>query len=212
MKKTGYRIMILLVLLCMMSVWPFGLIQSEKICSSGDTEEYAHTRVLAAGSVIRQKFTAQESRLREVSFTFALGTVMYDDTSIEFELASVSGKVLVKKDFSAAQLKENPQCTVSVNKWIHKGKQYSFTLKVKGNRTSDIYLLETPLVQNFAPGNCGLLQNGQTLQGQSYAKYVYGRPLNGRNVIFIWAFIGTIGFSVAEIFANRKKEVPSILS
>lgn len=200
MKKTGCRITIAVMIICMILVWPLGLLHGEQKYASGTAVPTVCTKVLTTDGTVRQEFTAQGTKLRTLSFYLSAGTVVHQDTVMELELNDEKGTAILKKTFTASQLEDSPQCIVTVNRKIKKGKIYSFTLRVRGSRTSDLYLNITPDKRDFAPGECRLMQNGKLLRGQARAEYVYDTLPDFQGVLLIWSILGMIGFSIAELF------------
>ena len=205
LRKVLCLLVLAVMLAAMLCIWPFELIRRDQDLHSGDTEAYSQTELLTPGTVVRQEFIAQESRLQKLSFSFSLGQNLYPDTTVTFELLSPGGKVLTQQVITMAQLQKSNYCTVDCQKWIHKGQTYSYTLTVAGPGSSELYLLCTPGQSNFAPGNTQLLQNDQVLPGQAYNSYIYGMPLNYKNVIFEWAAVCTIGLCLLSVCLKKQR-------
>lgn len=192
MKKIVSLLIIVFAFILCLCVFPLNLLRMEQTLSSGDTEPYATTPVLNPGVVCMQGFIAQESYLKELSFAFSPIDVLPEDTTVLFELADSSGKVLVSKTYTAEDIMTESYCTVAINKWLKKGDIYAYTLTVSGSSGNHLALYTTPNLANYAAGNINLSLNGVPLEGQAYNLYLYTQPLSKRNILCTWAFLWTI--------------------
>ena len=131
-KKTVARNMIvLLTLAVMLCVWPLCLVRRPTMLSSNMAAPYLSTeQYLRADAPFVQTFTAQTSRLDAIEFAINYDGTLPAGGALIFELTDSKGNVVTNRQVAFEELECFKFYLVSVNQWVEKGEEYTFSLAV----------------------------------------------------------------------------------
>ena len=184
---------------------------SEKIRASSQLSSSPQLNIVYentddAGSELKQTFVAQTGYLSEIAFDIAFPGEKPDTGSLIFRIQEEGEhpKVLMETQLALETVNHSAFTSVSVDKWLKKGKLYSYTIIPQEGTEAAFQAVYTVRPEDASAGNQTLYFDGKTIAGQAVTKYVYGFPLNWRNVICLWAFIAMIGLILIYIFADRE--------
>jgi hypothetical protein len=174
----------------------------------GDThsgnDDHQFTTELAY-STLRQYFVAQESYLFKLSITLDF-TESSQDTSFLFYLYDENDAVLTEKTLQISALNSHTYYDIAIDKWLHKGHTYSYQL-VFQDTSAPVWGIFTNSVENNNPNNLYLIWNEDTqIAGQALSRYIWGLPLNWKNVLCWWGFILTISSAIGAYLMRRQND------
>lgn len=204
MKKAKKLFIVIIMAILGICVFPLCLVRK-------DTDIYPALNIVYentddAGSELKQTFVAQTGYLSEIAFDIAFPGEKPDTGSLIFRIQEEGEhpKVLMETQLALETVNHSAFTSVSVDKWLKKGKLYSYTIIPQEGTEAAFQAVYTVRPEDASAGNQTLYFDGKTIAGQAVTKYVYGFPLNWRNVICLWAFIAMIGLILIYIFADRQ--------
>jgi 4-amino-4-deoxy-L-arabinose transferase and related glycosyltransferases of PMT family len=91
---------------------------------------------------------------------------------------------------------------MTMGEYIRKGELYS--IKIAGSKKDRITFaaIYTMDEGDAALGSQMLYLDGKLVEGQAVCAYIYEFPLNWKNVLCIWMFIGIIGLMLTEVLTG----------
>ena len=205
MKKAPKLFIVIIMAILGICVFPLCLVRKNAdICSNLNGAVYENTNY--TGNELKQTFVAQTEYLSEIAFDIAFPDVKPDTGSLIFCIKEEGEhpKVLMETQLSLETVNSLAFTSVSVDKWLKKGKLYSYTIIPHEGTDAAFQAVYTVREEDASAGNQTLYFDGKIIDGQAVTKYVYGFPLNWRNVICLWAFIAMIGLMLINVFADRQ--------
>lgn len=201
MKKfSQIGIVILTIILCA-CVFPLYLIRKDANVDSRLDVIYEFSEI---GGVIEQSFIAQTGYLSELAFDIAFSDGKPESGALVVQIKEVDNdnKLIAEEIIPIQNVNDSAFSYVDIHKWLKKDTLYSYTimpqegtdLKFKVAYTSD---------EDSAKGNQTLYVDNTPISGQAVTRYVYGFPLNAKNVICLWGFICLVGFMLLETVAQK---------
>ena len=202
MKKiTGWIVTILMIVACL-CVWPFSLVRKAEILYPNLEGSYAATETIAEGTGLAQKFIAQTSYLESMAIDLQFAETR-ENGGIIFQIQDQAGKVIFEKELFFADINNGSFTDITIEKWVKKGDTYSYHILVEEEYEGILWGICTTLPEDASPGNVELSCNGALVDGQLVTKYVYRFPLNIKNVLCLWGFIGALGFAVLRLLGGE---------
>lgn len=199
------KIILLVMAGLMLFVWPFCGVRREEEQRSGDAS-HELTEEMKPGSRLTQTFRAAESVLKGLDFALAFQESLPREGSLFFRLSDEKGHLVHEERISYEQLENYTYFTVKVDKRLRKNAVYQYELlneDIQSNLPRAIYTVEQ---QMHAAPNCGLTLDEVQVAGEALTRYHWMAPLNYKNVLSIWAFLGIAGFTLFEAAGNGRKK------
>lgn len=84
------------------------------------------------------------------------------------------------------------------------GGYYVYSIEVENDSDAVFQTIYTLNSEDATPGNLELLFEGESVIGQSLTRFVYGFPLNYKNVICLWGFIWMISLILLELVNGNR--------
>lgn len=151
---------------------------------------------------VKQIFEAQTGYLSRIAFDLDFSGGEPAGDGITFCLwEEGKGKVLVEKYIPMEDVKVSEYTYVTVGKFLKKGEAYSYTVTLDSGDSAGFRVVYTADAEG-APGSRALYLDGEVADGQAVTRYVYGFPLNYKNVICLWGFVLMTGFLLLETVAG----------
>lgn len=205
MKKAAETVVILCMIALLLCVFPVSLVRKNKNIDPAMNGSIVVTDFQVWD--LKQTFVAQTDFLEEIAFDVVLLEWGGANASTEENLLirlrdEKTQKILVEKRMSIQDIQDGAYTYVQIKKWVRKGRLYSISVMAEGPEGfAAVYITEDAEASLGSPILCF---EGEPVEGQAMIRYVYGFPLNIKNVLCLWAFILTVGLSVLEILTNRK--------
>lgn len=204
-------IVICMVVLCL-CVYPFCLVRRDTDVDPSIGIEYAVTQ--EAGNKLVQTFVAQEAYLSELVFdiNFPEGIPEQGTLLVRIYEADEQDKVIFEKTLTMQEVGDSRFTYVTVKKWLKKNELYAYALSYTGEKSAVFQAVYTENAKDSTPGNQHLFLEEQLVEGQAVTRYVYGYPLNFKNVLCIWAFLIACGLILLELFTGEQPSSGNKLS
>lgn len=201
-KKTAVRnLIVLMTLALMLCVWPLCLVRRTTMLSSNISMPYLSTeQYLRADAPLAQTFTAQTSRLEAIEFAVDYDGALPEDGAFVFELCDSKGNVITNREVGFAEIDSFHFYPVSINQWINKGEEYTFSISVAEDYDNLLRGVYTVATEPCAAGNQSLYLGEEKLDGYALTRYSYGFPFNIKNIGCIWAFLITCSILLSRLF------------
>lgn len=202
-KRTWSMLILLFTVALCACVFPMNLIRKNENMDSSMNGQYEMT---VPGKELIQVFQAQTAYLSEIGFDIYFPGEVPEDGNLIFTFRSEgeSTKVIYETSVALTDVSNGAFTYVPVNKWISRGKYYSYTITPEDGTDVLFQAICTYDPADAAPGSHELFFQGDSVNGQVVTRYVYGVPLNYKNVICIWAFIWTICLILLELVNGKE--------
>lgn len=178
-------------------VYPLCLMRRDINIDAAPQGPYIETE--SEAQELRQFFVAQSSYLSELDFDIVFPDGKPDTGELTITIMDGDGKVVVEKAVPLSNVNDGAYTPVSVGKWIKKGSLYSYVVS-GGVIFRAVY---APDGESDAAGSGALYFDGELIEGKAVARYVYGFPLNVKNIICLWAFLWMLCFILTGWFGDR---------
>lgn len=201
-KKTGAVLIILIMLLCMGSIWPLQFVRKDTTYQTESINYISSREQWGVRGQIQQYFIAQESILKQIAFALDFEG---DGCDVLFRVEKEDGTVLTEQEIHLTAEEDDRFHDVILNVKLKKGNLYCFSVEMQeGAETGILY---TANGESTALGNDELWLDGEYCDGQAVSSYTYGKPLNMINILCLWAVILMLGlpaiFSLLEIKESK---------
>ena len=193
-------VIIALCVIAMGCIWPFCIFRRNMNVDAVAESDWRTTdEIIESGEPLEQFFIARTSRLQYIAFVVeTVGTFSEDDV-LMFELVNANGEIIANKAIPVTEIESYKYCYVPVNKWLRKGKEYSFRLSVDSCLNGEVRGMYAEIPGNSTTEATGLAIGEMQLTGETQTRYGYGFPMNIKNTICIWAFFLTIGLTISNV-------------
>lgn len=203
------KILITGMVIACICVCPLNLIRKESTLYPTLDLEYG----ISDGSVqeLEQTFVAQTGYLSEIAFDIKFPVQKPEDGILSVSLCRIDGdkrRVITEKNISLQDVNNGAFTEVEIEKYIRKGKVYSVKITGDEKDKTGFAAIYTIKEEDSAPGSQVLYLDGKETEGQAVCAYAYKFPLNWKNVLCLWMFVGIVGFMLIEtlcgdIFSER---------
>ncbi len=197
--KQIFKITVMLLCLTMMlCIWPFCLVRKEAAFhgNTGGTIEET-TQNITHATPYSQTFIAQESKLENIIFILGWNVDQLPaEGCLQFELFDSENKSILSRTVDFEDVVRYGFTTVPVDKWIHKGEEYTFRVSVNEEYDNLFCGIYTTAPEDHTPGNINFCMGDVLIEGQSVSGCGYGYPLNIKNIVCLWGFLLAVGLSV----------------
>lgn len=200
MKKLRQKLIVICIVILCAAVFPIPLVRKNR---NMDPSLYDGSYEITDFEIteLTQEFEAQTYYLEGIAIDVGVSGERSEEGSLSVSLKGKGEKTIAEERIPIWEVNDEAYTYVSVKRWLRKGEVYSVTVTAEmpeGFRT--VYTVEA---EADAPGSRNLFLDGAMVEGQAAIRYVYGFPLNIKNVLCLWAFILTVGLSVLELAAHR---------
>lgn len=161
MKKRKEVIIITCVIILCMCVFPLCLIRKEAYVESNLASSYGN--IEAQGLEMEQTFVAQTGYLSALAFDIGFPDGKPDEGTLNIFLKDANGKLIMDKTLSLQDVEDGALTMVSVDKWIKKGRQYSWG--IIGDKDVKFSTIYTTKAEDDAKGNQALFFDGEMFRG-----------------------------------------------
>lgn len=153
-----------------------------------------------------QTFVAQTSYLSGLEFDIGFPEGKPEAGALTVNVMKEDGKVIARREVDLEQVQDSAFTYVPIGKWIKKGGFYSFSVSQGGSDQPVIKFqaIYTTEAKDHTPGNQELYADGESVSGQAVVRYVYGFPLNVKNVVCLWTFVWMICLCAIECIGGGK--------
>lgn len=202
------RLYILLIVACMLWVWPIHPFKEVGSVRSGD-EGHAFTEPLAVGEALTQSFRATDNNLIQLEFVMDYDAAKSRQGTLYFELLDAKGKVLFAQHLDYGQMPAYKYSGPVINVRLKKGKQYSYritNLDITENMPRGVYTTQSAA---YGLKKGVLYVGGQEVDGELLTRITANKPLPIYDTLAIWGAIGLVGFGGYEVLkamTKRKEE------
>lgn len=199
LRKIGIVVWFLCTIALCACVFPINLIRRD---TNVDPDLSGNYGVTERGQSMTQVFQAQTAYLSAIAFDIAFPDGKPEEGNLIFTLRQKEGEVLMEQSIALANVNDGGFSSVSVEKWISRGDIYAYSIDVESGSTIKFQAIYTINDAEATSGNLELMFNGESVPKQSVTRYVYGFPLNYKNVICLWAFIWAVSLILLELVAG----------
>lgn len=199
--KIVKRLLVLLIVACMLWIWPIHPFKEVGSVRSGD-EGHAFTEPLAVGESITQSFKAADNNLIQLEFVVDYDANQPRQGTLYFELLDKQENVLFAQALDYAQLPAYKYSGPVINVRLKKGKQYTYrltNLDITENMPRGVY---TTRSAGYGLKKGILKASGAELSGELLTRITANKPLPMYDTLAIWGAIGMIGFGVYEVLSR----------
>lgn len=192
------KILIICMILTSICVYPLCLIRKERILYPTLGVEYG--RSYSNVQKLEQTFIAQTDYLSEIAFDIAFPNGKPEEGSLSIALCKNGGvsAVIAERHMLLQEINNAAFTYLPIEKHIQKGELYAIVIVGAENVTAEFTAIYTEEEQDAALGSQTLYLNGKKAEGQAVIAYSYGFPLNWKNVLCLWSFIGIVGLMLIE--------------
>lgn len=202
-KEKMRKLLIVSMILMCLCIYPLNLIRKESTIYPELEVQYG----VSDGTVqeLKQTFIAQTSYLSEIAFDIKFLDEKPEEGSLSLTLSKIeddSEKIIIEKNILLEDINDSAFTHVPVRKFIQKESLYAVKIagsKEKGTDFAAIYTIDE---KDAALGSQILHLDGKEAEGKAVCAYVYGVPLNWRNVLCLWMFIGIVMLTLIEVLTG----------
>lgn len=199
-------VVIALCVIAMGCIWPFCIFRrTVNVDAVAESDWRTTERMIELGEPMEQFFIAQTRRLQYIAFVVETTGNFSEDDVLTFEFINPKGKVILRQEIPITEIESCKYCYVPVNKWLKKGREYSFRISMDNSVNGEIRGMYAEVPGNSATGGTGLTVGEMQIAGETQTRYGYGFPMNIKNTICIWAFLLTIGLTLFNILKGVHK-------
>lgn len=204
--KTWKSFVMLVCFMLMLCIWPFCLVRKEVVQTSVLTAKYAGTEQrITKNAPLQQTFIAQTSRLEKILILLERDSdveIVPNEGALRFELLNSEGETIFDGKIDFSEMNWGEFHTIPIHRWIRAGQEYTYRISVEEKYDGIFYGIYTTEVQQHAMGSLVFYIGDVLIDGQSFAGYGYGYPLNIKNVLCLWG--GNSGNWLQSLRYNRR--------
>ncbi len=210
MKKSNIwqRLVLLLAVICMLMVWPLCVVR-KGATETIEHEIYHTSDGMEPGSVLTQCFVAKESVFCGLELVMDFDPELPKEGIFMIEILDQEDKVLYEGLFPYFLVEDYTFYRINLDDMrLKKGATYKWRLTsqdVSSNLPGIVYTVKE---QEDGEEYQRLVLNGEEIEGEAFARYVWKESLDLLSILGVWSCIG-IGagliWECLEQVKNRKK-------
>ncbi|MBR1476801.1 MAG: hypothetical protein IJ608_02425 [Lachnospiraceae bacterium] len=196
-------VILFIMFICILMVWPFGVLHQEVEHRSGDYL-HAQTMPLEIGDSMEQTFWAYGRRLKTLAFVLD-----YDNDAVEgnilFEIEDNKGNSVFSKEISYSDIENYVYFEVETDVLLKRFHTYKYRITnfdIMQNAPRVVYTGSRR--QNAIPNLHMDFANERT-DGNALTLYRWDSALTLMNGLAVIAFIGIVGFVLMDILTGKEK-------
>jgi len=202
--KIVKKLLILLVIACMLWVWPVHPFREVESVRSGN-EGHEISKPLQVNESAVQYFKAPDNNLIQLEFVVDFDERYPKEGQLYFELLDSKGEAVFAESMDYAQIPDYKYNGPVINVRLKKGRQYAYRItnvNVTENMPCVVYLVKE---NNYCLKKGSLEISGEAVQGEFLTRITTNKPLDAANTLAIWGCIGMIGFWAYEVLGRIEK-------
>lgn len=194
---------IVVILICLGIIGTGFLLRRESWSRSGDFA-YALSQPITPDREVRQYFTATESYMYALCFAVDYNENATREGNLIFSMYNQKGKLILQETIPYQNMRKSTYYRVVANKWLKKGAEYYYTVTVDFEGENNPCLVYSADPAMYVPENISLDDDYSQVEGQGLNWYIWGMPLDYKNLICIWAWIAIVGLVLLELIDKKQ--------
>ncbi|MCD7737456.1 MAG: hypothetical protein LUH58_00195 [Lachnospiraceae bacterium] len=191
MKKFLYGIAGAVCVICMILIYPIGIIRTS-VESHNGADGRISVGPLSAEAYTEQYFVPQFSYLQKMSIAVTYDVIQDENAVVFFTIKDSTGEEVFSTSLTASEFNSSSFYEFPVGISLKKGEQYSWTVTVESSASEQISLLAT-LPDVITPvENSVLYYNGEFTSSAAVVDYVYGTLPGKSHILTYYSFFVTI--------------------
>ncbi|MCD8326588.1 MAG: hypothetical protein LUC90_07885 [Lachnospiraceae bacterium] len=191
MKKILYLLAGAVCVICMLLIFPVGVIRAS-VESHNGADGRISVGPVSGGAYAEQYFIPQFRYIQEMAIALTFDEISDEDAVILFAIRDSAGEEVFSTSLSAAEFTSGSYYYFPVGIFLKKGQQYSWTVTAESSSAEQISLLATSPDVITPVENSLLYCNGELTSSAAVVDYVYG-ILPGKGHILIYdSFFATM--------------------